>query len=101
MCYNGFMNKAPKRKCSYGGHEILDMEFANFSRQEIREREQRYGKQEPEKCPACDAVRTPQWVKRNLGGPGSGCWQWSLIFPHHNQVRLTQVKKLTSGSLVC
>ena len=74
------------RKCWYGGHEIIDMAYANWTRQEIREDEAMRGPREPEACSGCGAMRTPQWVKRSLGGPGSGCWQWSLIYPHHTPV---------------
>jgi len=60
-------------RCWYSGHEIVGMRFANFTRQEIRDYERQIGiKSEPEKCHACDAMRTPQWVKRSLGPRGSG-----------------------------
>lgn len=72
--------------CWYSGHELAEMEFANFTRQEIRQHDG--GDPKPEKCHACNAMRSPRWVKRSLGGRGSGCWQWSLIFPHHATVKL-------------
>lgn len=76
-----------KTKCWYGGMAITEMEFANFTRQEIRDYERaRHVDQSPVKCNGCHAVRKLQWVKKNLGGRGSGNWQWSLIFPHHNKV---------------
>lgn len=76
-----------KTKCWYGGKEVASMEFANFTRQEIAEYERsRHVDQSPVKCSGCNAVRKLQWVKKSLGGPGSGCWQWSLIFPYHNKV---------------
>lgn len=75
-------------KCWYGGKEIASMEFANWTIDEIRQYErERHVNNDPEPCHGCGAKRKLQWVKRSLGGPGSGCWQWSLIFPHHNQVK--------------
>jgi hypothetical protein len=72
-------------KCWYGGHMLRDMDYANFTPQEIREYEG--GRPKPERCQGCDAMRRPQWVRRSLGGRGSGCWQWSLVFPHHTVVK--------------
>jgi len=79
--------KPPKRKCWYGGRAVVETEFPNWTRQEIREYEERRGTQEePEKCGGCNARRKLQWVKRSLGGRGSGNHQWSLIFPRHTRV---------------
>lgn len=70
----------PKR-CFYS--EVLaEMQYANFTKAELLQYAPR---EKPEPCPYCGAIRTPQWVKRSLGGRGSGCWQWSLIFPRHLQ----------------
>jgi len=74
-----------QRRCYYSGHKIIEMDFANFTRQEIMEYECN-APIKPEACPGCCAMRRPQWVKRSLGGRGSGCWQWSLIYPHHTRV---------------
>lgn len=72
-----------KRVCIHSGYVLAEMCCANFTRQEVLKYEPR---PRPERCACCGAVRRPQWVRRNLGGPSSGCWQWSLIFPWHTTV---------------
>ena len=71
-----------KTKCWYGGHVLAEMCYANFYRADIAQHEN----PKPEKCRGCEAMRTPIWVKRSLGGRGSGCWQWSEVYPHHTTV---------------
>jgi len=74
-----------RQKCSGGGHELADTLYANFTMAEIK-RYERGREEQPEECRSCGAVRKPVLVKRSLGGRGSGCWQWSLIFPYHSRV---------------
>jgi ssDNA-binding Zn-finger/Zn-ribbon topoisomerase 1 len=71
-----------KPNCRYSGHKLAEMMYANFTEAELLDATK---EEEPVTCPRCGAVRKPRWRKRTLGGRGSGCWQWDLVFPHHTQ----------------